>query len=124
MKLDNETKESTARRWLRRTLITAMLMVCLYIVFAVWFVNTHSSIDVENKRLEIYSDFFKTILIGGVIAMASTLVAAVLTEAREQFEKLKESRLAYSKAKTGVDYLPTRFKRFMLGNIKPNFTMN
>lgn len=57
---------------------------------------------------QLYLDVFKAILVGGFVALASLLIPAVIAQANADFSKLKESRIAYSKAKTGVDYLPIR----------------
>jgi hypothetical protein len=51
---------------------------------------------------------FKTILAGFVIAMLGILIPAVASETREHFRQRKESRIAYSRAKTGADYLKLR----------------
>jgi hypothetical protein len=63
----------------------------------------------ENTSPEfakLYLDAFKIVVVGGGVALLGILIPAVFAEARHAFEKLKESRIAYSKAKTGVDYLP------------------
>ena len=51
---------------------------------------------------------FKAILAGFVVSMLGILIPAVASEARQRFEQRKASRIAYSKAKTGVDYLKLR----------------
>jgi hypothetical protein len=43
-----------------------------------------------------------------VIALVSAIIPNLISQARDQFEQYKESRLAYSKAKTAVLYLPDR----------------
>ena len=51
---------------------------------------------------------FKAILAGFVVSMLGILIPAVASEARQRFEQRKESRIAYSEAKTDVDYLKLR----------------
>jgi hypothetical protein len=51
---------------------------------------------------------FKAILAGFVVGMLGILIPAVASEARQRFEQRKESRIAYSKAKTEIDYLKLR----------------
>jgi hypothetical protein len=51
---------------------------------------------------------FKAILAGFVVGMLGILIPAVASEARQRFDQRKASRIAYSKAKTGVDYLKLR----------------
>src|SRR5213078_30303 len=46
--------------------------------------------------------------VGGLVALVGALVPQVLAQAQAEFEKRKDSRTAYSKAKTGIDYLPLR----------------
>jgi hypothetical protein len=53
-------------------------------------------------------DMFKAILAGFVVGMLGILIPAVATEARQRFEQRKASRIAYSEAKTEVDYLKLR----------------
>jgi hypothetical protein len=66
---------------------------------------------VSAAQLAIYRfdlDIFKTIVAGFLVAMLGILIPAYITEARQNFERLKESRAAYSNAKTGLDYLALR----------------
>jgi signal transduction histidine kinase len=58
--------------------------------------------------LKFELDMFKVILAGFVVGMLGILIPAVSTEARQRLEQRKASRIAYSKAKTGVDYLKLR----------------
>lgn len=51
---------------------------------------------------------FKAILAGFVVGMLGILIPAVASEARQRFEQRKASRIAYSEAKTGIDYLKLR----------------
>jgi hypothetical protein len=59
----------------------------------------------EMDRLDFELDMFKAILAGFVVSMLGILIPAVAIEARDRFEQRKQSRVAYSEAKTSVDYL-------------------
>jgi hypothetical protein len=58
--------------------------------------------------LEQYVAVIQVIAVGIVVALISVIVPLVLPEARDRFEQYKESRRAYSRAKTAVIYLPDR----------------
>jgi hypothetical protein len=60
------------------------------------------------EYLKLILDVYKAIGIGFLIALLGTLVPHLLPEARYEFELLKDGRALYSKAKTGIDYLPYR----------------
>jgi hypothetical protein len=56
-------------------------------------------------QLNFELELFKAVLAGFVIGALGILIPAVAVETRQRFEQRKESRAAYSKAKTAVDYL-------------------
>jgi hypothetical protein len=58
--------------------------------------------------LKLYVDMAKAVLVGVGAASLGILIPAVFAEARYSFERLRDSRVAYSEAKTSVDYLPLR----------------
>jgi hypothetical protein len=60
------------------------------------------------KYSQLYLDAFKVIIVSFFVAMLGILIPVLSREAKESFERLKESRVAYSEAKTGVTYLPIR----------------
>jgi hypothetical protein len=57
---------------------------------------------------KLYVDLAKAVLVGFGAALLGILIPAVFAEARYSFERLRDSRTAYSEAKTGIDYLPLR----------------
>lgn len=57
---------------------------------------------------KLYVDLAKAVFVGFGAALLGILIPAIFAEARFSFERLKESRTAYSEAKTSVDYLPLR----------------
>jgi hypothetical protein len=55
---------------------------------------------------KLYVDLAKAVLVGFGAALLGILIPAVFAEARYSFERLRDSRSAYSEAKTSIDYLP------------------
>ena len=86
----------------------ALLAVTLVLtIIAVAFLSWFEGQNPPSERVEyyaIYFDVLKAIWLGIAIA----LLPVGIGELRHDFERLKESRIAYSEAKTGVDYLPLR----------------
>jgi hypothetical protein len=62
----------------------------------------------SDTRWQFYLDVYKAVGVGFLVALLGSVIPHVLPEARDQFERFKESRTAYSEAKTGVMYLPER----------------
>jgi hypothetical protein len=64
-----------------------------------------------GDRIEFYKlhvELAKAVLVGFGTALLGILIPTIFAEARFSFERLKDSRTAYSEAKTGVDYLALR----------------
>lgn len=68
----------------------------------------------NDKRLAFELDIVKTLLAGFVVGGLGVLIPAMVTEARNRFEQRKESRAAYSEAKTRIDYLKLRLATLSL----------
>jgi hypothetical protein len=83
--------------------ITAILTyICLHIAHKIEVIQP-SHDDLATYQFNL--DMFKTILAGFLVAMLGILIPASIAETKNNFIRLKESRIAYSKAKTGIDYL-------------------
>ena len=82
------------------TLLVAGLAMA--IVTCVW--ATHPPTNIEQQRL--YLDAYKAIGIGFLVALLGTIIPNLVLESRDNFERAKQSRIAYSQAKTSVIYLP------------------
>jgi len=65
-------------------------------------------VDDRIQYYKLYVDLAKAVLVGFGAALLGILIPAVFAEARYSFERLRDSRTAYSEAKTGIDYLPLR----------------
>src|SRR2546427_2402067 len=64
-----------------------------------------------NEHLEYYKlsvEIFKVILVGFGATLIGILFPLIFAETRARFERLKDSRTAYSEAKTAGDYLAVR----------------
>jgi hypothetical protein len=71
----------------------------------------HSGVMPVDDRIQyykLYADLAKAVLVGFGAALLGILIPAVFAEARYSFERLRDSRTAYSEAKTSVEYLPLR----------------
>jgi len=70
----------------------------------------HSDLPVADRieYYKLYADLAKAVVAGFGAALLGILIPAVFAEARYSFDRLKDSRIAYSEAKTSVDYLPLR----------------
>jgi hypothetical protein len=82
----------------------AMLVAGLAAAIVTYIWVTHPTTDIELQRL--YLDAYKTIGIGFLVAVLGTIIPNLILERRDNFERAKESRIAYSHAKTSVIYLP------------------
>ena len=72
--------------------------------------DEHSGLPIADRiqYYKLYVDLTKAVLVGFGAALLGILIPAVFAEARYSFERLRDSRTAYSEAKTGIDYLPLR----------------
>jgi len=93
-------KASVIKMILWITILVAGLAAA--IVMYVWV--THPATDIAQQRL--YLDAYKTIGIGFLVALLGTIIPNLILESRDNFARAKESRIAYSHAKTSVIYLP------------------
>jgi hypothetical protein len=73
--------------------------------------SQHSSLMPVADRIQyykLYVDIAKSVLVGFGAALLVMLIPAAFAEARYSFDRLRDSRTAYSEAKTSIDYLPLR----------------
>jgi len=98
-------------------LLMTSLMIFAIIVFVLLFAKFPPPSDDELKitgaelkvkYLEQYIDLLKAVMIGIAVTLISVIIPNMLTEVKDKFEQYKESRLAYSRAKTSVLYLADR----------------
>jgi hypothetical protein len=105
-----------------RVAISALLRVSIVVslvAFAAWTVlfvvyglSTGWKLDV--KTFPTFLDGYKAIGIGFLVAVLVVLVPQLLPEEKYRFERLKDSREAYSKAQTGITYLPNKIAALSL----------
>jgi hypothetical protein len=97
---------------LRRTAFIALVVTVLVASGLLWLIGRsaqqHSYITPVADRIayyKLYVDLAKAVLVGLGATLLGVLVPAIFAEARYSFERLRDSRTAYSEAKTSVDYL-------------------
>ena len=81
---------------------TLVAVLAVAIVTYLWI--TYPATDIAQRRL--YLDAYKAIGIGFLVALLGTIIPNLILENRDNFERAKQSRIAYSQAKTSVIYLP------------------
>jgi len=103
-----------AKRFLTAIVVVAILLFACLALFAFWI---NAAVPLPMLRTHYYDaciDLLKTILIGFSVAVVGTMIPTILAEARHDFERLRDSRIAYSEAKTGFDYLALRLPTLSL----------
>jgi hypothetical protein len=96
-----------ARLSLKIALYTTVSLIVIAVTVTITLQMARPSAD-QLPFLKFELAMFKAILAGFVVGMLGILIPAVASEARQRFEQRKASRIAYSEAKTGVDYLKLR----------------
>ena len=81
---------------------TLVAVLAVAIVTLLWMFD--STTDIAQRRL--YLDAYVAIGIGFLVALLGTIIPNLILESRDNFERAKQSRIAYSQAKTSVIYLP------------------
>jgi hypothetical protein len=82
--------------------------VLLALVVTLLLISTWRSSEgrVPVEQFRVFLDAYKAIGIGFLVAIIGALLPQLLPEARDHLERFKDSRIAYSEAKTSVIYLP------------------
>lgn len=104
---------SPARKALLCVLAVTAFLILVSSIFVGWDYGQVQAAD-RLEHIKLYVSIFKAIIIGLGVALAGVLIPAIFAESSEAFARLKESRAFYSKAKTGVDYLPLRLSALPL----------
>ncbi len=96
----------------KRITITACIIASLFFIsttiWIAYFVSYPTDSALRLEYLKFTLEVYKAIGIGFLITLLGALIPNILPEAKYEFDKLKEGREVYSKAKTGIDYLPFR----------------
>jgi hypothetical protein len=100
-------KQNLVKRALLATSGAAVLLLCCAIVLTIW-IQIRRPDPSRVMFYKFYLDMFKTVIGGFLVAMLGVLIPAVVAESKYNFERLKASRVAYSRVKTGIDYLKLR----------------
>lgn len=81
------------------TLVAASALV---VVTVIWV--KHPTSNIEQQR--VYLDAYRAIGIAFLVALLGTIIPNLIQEGRDNLERARKSRIAYSQAKTSVIYLP------------------
>ena len=107
-----------------RTTTTILLrasVIVSSVVFAAWTIlflaqGLSKEWEIEASTFPTFLDGYKAIGIGFLVAILVVLVPQLLPEEKYRFERLKDSRQAYSKAQTGITYLPNKIADLSLND--------
>lgn len=105
----------TARDTLRVAYRVAAILLAAAVAVVV-LLHAFPPISDREKLLALQVDIIKTVLVGFIVGGAAILVPATVTETRHRFEQRKESRAAYSEAKTSIDYLKLKLATISLAD--------
>lgn len=87
-------------------LVTTVAIALVSLAFFHAWRNEGGNLSLDELRF--FLDAYKAIGIAFLVALLGVVIPYVLPEARDKFERFKESRVAYSQAKTSVIYLPEK----------------
>lgn len=96
---------------IRKVLIGSLLVATFAIVLvsiALYKAWSDASSKLTTEQLRFFLDAYKAIGVGFLVALLGAIIPQLLPEARDRFERFKDSRVAYSEAKTSVIYLPDK----------------
>jgi hypothetical protein len=85
-------------------LVAGVLFFVLSMLFGVALWKARGHLELAQQR--VFLDAYKAIGAGFLVAVLGFVIPQLLPQARDYFERFKESRNAYSEAKTSVMYLP------------------
>ncbi len=86
--------------------VGALFVTVVIIALITLAMFSEPNLTLDLKRF--YFNAYKAVGIGFLVALLATIVPQMLPEARDKFERFKDSRVKYSQAKTSVIYLPER----------------
>ena len=96
---------TTVRTVLIFVSVAAIFLLACLVLFGYWSYRGASAAErVEDFKLCL--EAFKVIVVSFFVSLIGILIPARVREVRYIFQRMKESRIAYSEAKTGVAYLP------------------
>ncbi len=96
---------------IRALAFVALVVITITLFIFAWFDNHFPLPEDLNRRalyLEQYVGLVQVIVVGVFVGLVSVIIPMLLPDTRDRFERYKQSRLAYSRAKTAVLYLPDR----------------
>ena len=92
-----------------RTIVISAGIILVIVLGAVllthWFELRREEVATDVTYSKLTLDVIKVVLTGFVVTLIVAFIPIGFTSARDNFERTKESRIAFSRAQTGVDYL-------------------
>lgn len=100
-------------------LLFIIILYFIIIIFAFHWLFSNFTAPIKNitevntrvKYLEQYIEFIRITVVGVILILISSIISTIphiISQARDTFQQYKESRKAYSRAKTAVLYLPDK----------------
>ncbi len=94
-----------------RNLLLPVFAMALCAAIALTIIFAYFGFDQGALKVDLFTTFvdgYKTIGIGFLVAVLGVIIPQLLPEEKYRFERLRDSREAYSRAQTGITYLPHR----------------
>ena len=98
---------------IRMVLLGASLVAVAAMILLTSALVLEPALTLDIRRL--YLEAYKAAGVGFLVAILGVSVPQLLPEARDRFERFKNSRVAYSDAKTAVIYLPETLSKLTFG---------
>jgi hypothetical protein len=105
--------KGVAQRALKPTILVTVITLLGATALVVMLERAHPAPE-RRHYYEFYLSIFKLIVGGFLVAMLGILIPNAISETKYNFKKLRASKIAYSKAKTGIDYLKLRLSTMNL----------
>ena len=103
---------TTSGLLLAAIIVSVVVFAAWTVLFLVYGLSREWKLDVA--LFPTFLDGYKAIGIGFLVAVLVVLLPQLLPEEKYRFERLKDSREAYSKAQTGITYLPNKIAALSL----------
>lgn len=87
-------------------IIAAIIALTIFVLMVV--LPPSKGTELQLKYMQFYFEAFKALIVSFVVAILVVVIPQYLNEAKYMFERLRDSRRAYSEAHTGFTYLEYR----------------
>ncbi len=88
--------------------VSIAVSTVLFLIWSALFVRfcLTSDCNLQSSIFQVFLDGYKAIVGGFLVAVLAVAIPQLLPETKYRFERFRDSREAYSKAQTGIKYLP------------------